>query len=441
MNIAILGGGFTGLTAAYQLSKKGHTVTIIEKETGLGGLAEGFYDPAWKWPLERAYHHLFANDDDILSFARKIGFKDIIIKSPETASLYKANNQSKSVKTIYRNFPVDTPQDFLKFPLLTFPSKIRAGITVVFLKLTPHLKWFDTVPSAEFLKKSMGEEAWNVLFQQLFRKKFGKYAEKIVTSFIWARLKKRSKQLVYFKGGFQAFIDHIEDTLEDRGVTILKGNAVVSVAKSGSVFTVSLKNKEKYTFDAVISTLPSPVSIKVAEKLFPVAYKKRMGSISYLNAVNFIIASKEPLFDTTYWSSVCVNEFPMMVFVQHTNFIDPRHYGGQHLLYIANYVEQNHPLMKMNKEETLQHFLPYLEKIRPGFSKKIINLYHFKAPYAQPIYDKEFVQKKPHFVTPIKHLYIANLDMTYPYDRGTNYAVKLGMRVANTCHTAFRKEM
>ncbi|MBI4004926.1 FAD-dependent oxidoreductase, partial [Candidatus Roizmanbacteria bacterium] len=62
MKIAILGGGFTGLSAAYYLQKKGHVVTLFEKETVLGGLAAGFRAVNWEWHLERSYHHLFSND-------------------------------------------------------------------------------------------------------------------------------------------------------------------------------------------------------------------------------------------------------------------------------------------------------------------------------------------------------------------------------------------
>ena len=38
MNIAIIGGGFTGLTAAYKLSKAGHAVTVFERADRIGGL-------------------------------------------------------------------------------------------------------------------------------------------------------------------------------------------------------------------------------------------------------------------------------------------------------------------------------------------------------------------------------------------------------------------
>ena len=75
MKIAIIGGGLTGLSAAYQLSKKGHTVTIFEKEKYLGGLAYGFKKPTWKWHLEAAYHHLFTNDIVILDLIKKLGLQ------------------------------------------------------------------------------------------------------------------------------------------------------------------------------------------------------------------------------------------------------------------------------------------------------------------------------------------------------------------------------
>ena len=85
----------------------------------------------------------------------------------------------------------------------------------------------------------------------------------------------------------------------------------------------------------------------------------------------------------------------------------------------------------MGNEEILHYFLPYLKKINTKYQIFDTKYYLFKAPFAQPIFDKDFLQNKPDFKTPVKNFFIANLDMTYPYDRGTNYAVKLGREVSS----------
>ena len=83
----------------------------------------------------------------------------------------------------------------------------------------------------------------------------------------------------------------------------------------------------------------------------------------------------------------------------------------------------------MKKEELINYCLPHLKKIN-NQQLTIKNSYLFHGPFAQPIYDRDFLKIKPDFITPVKNFYIANLDMTYPYDRGTNYAVKLGREVS-----------
>ncbi len=439
MKIAILGGGFTGLAAGYHLAKKGHNVVIFEKERQLGGLASGFKSDSWDWVLERAYHHLFHSDDDILNFAKNIGFNDIFFQEPETSSLYKEINPTSPRilgaplgASNYRIIPIDTPQDFLKFPFLSMPEKLRSAMVLAFLKFSPYFSLYEKQTAKEFLKKTMGKNVWNVLWQELFRKKFGKYAENIVAAFIWARINKRTKKLGYVRGGFQHFIDYIADTNSKQGVEIRKGVAVSEIMKIAATFVV---NEEH--FDAVISTLPTPVLTKITNNLFPQTYIKRLQKLQYLHALNLILETDNPFIEKTYWLSVCVKELPFMVVVQHSNFIDKQYYGGKHITYVAKYIDMDDKLLKMNKEEVLDYWLPHLRKIfnfpcnkLQGKQFSIFNSYLFKGPFAQPIFDKEFVKNKPDFETPIKNFYIANLDMTYPYDRGTNYAVKLGREVS-----------
>lgn len=428
MKIAILGGGFTGLTAAHYLQKDGHQVTVFEREAILGGLASGFKAEGWDWFLERAYHHVFDSDEDILGFAKDVDFPDFFFTSPETSSLYEVAPED------YRTFALDTPLNLLQFQLLSIPERLRAGMVIAFMKYLPFFSFYERETAGGFLRKWMGGHAYGVIFGELFRKKFGKYAENILASFIWTRIKKRSKNLGYIKGGFQVFLNYLEEKLQNDGVVIHKGTAVESIKKVGEEFTISYTSKrgptEQSTYDIVISTLPTPVLTKVGKEMLPTDYCDRLSKIKYLNAACLIVESTEKLLQSAYWLSICVKEFPMMVLVQHTNMVPAEHYGGKQLLYIANYIEKDHELLKMDQEQVLEYYKPYLDKLNPVFRQSITRTFFFKAPFAQPIFDAEFVKVKPDFITPVKNFYIANLDMTYPNDRGTTYAVKLGKDVS-----------
>ncbi|MDH7475993.1 MAG: FAD-dependent oxidoreductase [Microgenomates group bacterium] len=420
MKIAVLGGGITGLTAAYLLAQKNHRVTIFEKEARLGGLAAGFKKPNWDWSVDLTYHHLFANDYEILNFLKEIDFKEIFFQKPITASLY----QNKVGD--YQIYPLDTPIDFLKFPLLSWQQKIRAGAIIAFLKVSPFFDFYNHKKAKDFLCQTMGEPAWEVLWQELFRKKFGKYAGNILTSFFWARIKKRTKSLGYIKGGFQALVDFIEKKCQQAGVEIVKNFEIKRIEKRNNIYNVYYNNKK---FEAIISTLPSAILTKVAKNIFPSAYLSRLKKIKYLHNISLILESEKPLLDKTYWLNICVREVPFTVIVQQTNFIDKKFYGDKHLIYVGNYVDDDSPLLNLSADKIFNYYFPYLNKINKNFNKKL-NFYVYKTLFAQPIFNRDFVNNKPETVTPAKNFFISNLDLTYPYDRGTNFAVLIGKKIS-----------
>ncbi len=436
MRVAILGGGFSGLACAYDASKK-HDVTLIEREEGLGGLASGFYAPGWEWPLERAYHHLFTNDSDILSFAKEIDFNGFIYKSPITASLYDMGEfgQKTEGENNYRIFPLDTPQGLLQLPIMSLPARVRTGLVAALFKITPMFPFYENQSAEEFLKKFGGEESWRVFWEPLLRKKFGKHAGEVLASFIWTRINKRSKQLVYIKGGFQTFINHIEECNLKQGVRLRKGHQVLGITKNNGKFRLTItKNNEDRSmveeYDAVVSTLPTTIMSKVTSELFPSTYLDRFKKLTYMSAVNLILETEQKIHESAYWLSCCVKDFPFLVTLQHTNLIDKKHYGNKHVLYIGNYIDNDNKLLRMDKEQTINYLVPSVQKY--SVSKiKITNSFHFKAGFAQPIFNKAFLENKPDFTTPTENFFIANLDMTYPYDRGTNYAVALGRKAAS----------
>lgn len=420
MKIAVLGGGLAGMTASYELNKKGHDVVLFEKQNDLGGLASGFKQEKWDWYLEKNIHHLFANDKEILSFAKKVGFNEIIFKTTKTGNLYNLNNNSRII-------PLDKPLHILQFPYLGIFSKLRTAFTLTFLKIAPFISMlYESSYAEKFITFTMGKKAWNVLWKELFRKKFGKYAGIILSSFLWARIKKRTKKLGYFQGGFNSFINHLEGRLIEESVEIKKNHNIASIKKEGKQYVV---NNEK--FDAVICTLPSPIMTELCKDIFPINYLNKLKKLKYMHAISLVLQTKSLIFDDYYWTNILDNKNEIMGIVQHTNFMDKQNYDDNHIIYVYNYFPVDDKKIKLTKDEIYNFYLKNLKKIDPNIESKIKKYDIFFGPYAQPIFDKEFLKNKPEFKTPVKNFFIANLDMTYPYDRGTNYAVKLGQKVAS----------
>ena len=76
MRVGIIGGGATGLSAAYDLAKLRHRVSIYEKNDFLGGHASTFNINGT--PIERGYHHWFTSDNSVIELCEELDIGDVI---------------------------------------------------------------------------------------------------------------------------------------------------------------------------------------------------------------------------------------------------------------------------------------------------------------------------------------------------------------------------
>jgi protoporphyrinogen oxidase len=76
-------------------------------------------------------------------------------------------------------------------------------------------------------------------------------------------------------------------------------------------------------------------------------------------------------------------------------------------------------------------FVGSLHKVNPDFKPEWVRKrWLFRTPYAQPVPVVNHSQHIPALRTPLPNLYLASMSQVYPWDRGTNYAVGIGRRVA-----------
>ena len=68
--VAVIGGGFCGLAAAYELGRRGIRAAVLEADPEVGGLAGSF--PAGGARLEKFYHHWFTSDVHVMRLIEEL---------------------------------------------------------------------------------------------------------------------------------------------------------------------------------------------------------------------------------------------------------------------------------------------------------------------------------------------------------------------------------
>lgn len=421
MKIAVIGAGIAGLSAAYDLAGAGHTVTLYEAATYTGGLAAGFKSERWNWHLEHYYHHWFQTDDDILGLIDEIGQRDKVFFPRPVTSIYAQG----------KIYPFDSPLRMLLFPRLPLIPKIRFGLTGLYLRLSKNWQAMEQETAHNWLIKTMGETAYNVLWKPLLVGKFGEHYQEVNMAWFWARIHKRSPRLGYFEGGFQAFIDALTAAVQQRGATIHLNTPIQRIEQADGRLTLATSTGVTETFDRVLTTVSPQLLAKTVPSL-PPDYLSALQELKSMGAVVVILALKHQLTEEHYWINLPKEEGPpFLALVEHTNFVDRSHYDNDHIVYCGDYLDPDHEFFSLPKEALLERFLPYLSHINPNFSPEWVKeSWLFRTKYAQPVPPVNHSKNIPPLKTPIPGLFWASMSQVYPWDRGTNYAVEIGRRAA-----------
>lgn len=409
MKVAIIGGGFTGLAAGVFFSDKGDQVTVFEAEKKLGGLAIGFEAPGWKQNLERFYHHIFANDTEAIKMAKKVGV-GVSFSTPQTNSFIDGEIRR-----------LDSPLSLLTFDKISFWSRLHMGIGLALLKLISNGIIFENFYVEKTLPILVGRDGYEKVWKPLLLSKFGPFLPQVNMAWFWARIYKRTQSLGYFEGGFQNLADKMGKYIENKGGAIKTGRKVkrLSRDKKGKWWV------DETLFDQVLVTTPAPVADKLIGER-----KIKWPKIDYLWSQTMVLELSESLMNG-YWLNILEKDFPFLVVVEHTNFVDKGKYGDKPIVYLGNYLPADDKRLKMNEESLLKLFIPYLKRINPAFDKRWIRKsFVFEAPFSQPVFPPGYSKQIPGIKTGLPNLFIANQSLVYPFDRGSNYAIDLGIKAA-----------
>jgi len=291
-SVVVLGGGLSGMGAAYALARAGEVVTVVERGPELGGLAGTLRVDGHFYPL--AYHHILHRDRVLLFFLDLVGALPRV-RWRKIRMRFRVDGEL---------FDLSHPLDFLRFPM-SIVDKLR--FTRMMLRAFRKSDWSDWEQRSadQLVDRWAGPGVREALFEPLSRLKFDRTCAEVSAAWLGARL--------HFREG-TAPLGYIPDTnwtrelcegltrqLEKVGVRLMPGTEVAGLEQAdGRVSAVRLADGATLPTDLVLSTLPTEVYRQIA----PADTTPQIAAIRYTAIVSAICATRQPIAPEFYWMNL-----------------------------------------------------------------------------------------------------------------------------------------
>jgi len=390
--IGVVGGGVAGLATAYRLQQRGHEVRVFEASEELGGLA-AVYETAGD-PIEKFYHHLSKSEETIVELAEELGLGEDIE--------WRIGKNAYYTEGVVH--PMDKPWEILSFPHWSLYDKFRLGMLTLDVDVRGGIPKFDTyerledfedVPVEQFAREHTTRNVYETFFEPLLDAKFGSRKADVSAAWLLGRIKFRGERdilrgevLGYLDGGFGRLLDALVEAVGRENIET--GTRVTGVkTEDGAVTGLTVQSEvdgetgtEAHDVDSVVvAAMPD-----VLEELtgYPC-------EIDFQGTVCSVISMDEPLLDT-YWLNIA-DEAPFGALIEHTNFVERERYDGDHLLYVARYVQSpEEDVWRQDDAEVRETWLSGIESLFPEFDRGAVNwVKTARNPRTAPVYERGYL--------------------------------------------------
>lgn len=411
--VGIVGGGVSGLMAAWELAQLGFEVELFEAAPVLGGLASSFDFDGFR--IERFYHFICRTDKTLLATIERLGLSDRLKwKRTHTGFFYEG-----------RLYPFSHGLDLLRFSPLSWREKLRFSWGIFHASRRENWQPLEAIPAKQWLIESLGRHAYEVVWDPLLRIKFDTFHDDISAAWMWHRIHRVARSrpspihaelFGHLVGGSDLLIESLAAGAQKHGAKIHVSTPVDSILGEGDRCTGLRVGGENRSFDAVICGLPLTLVPRILPQNAP-EYLTALAKLKSIGVVCMILRLRQPL-TRNFWLNINDRRISFNGIIQYSKLNDDPRLEGRTVAYIPFYLERDHPRFQYPDEQLFEEYCRALSIIQPEFDRSWVENYRvFRAPHAQPICGLGFSKQVPSIDTPWRHLYLIESTQLYPADR------------------------
>jgi protoporphyrinogen/coproporphyrinogen III oxidase len=278
--VAIVGGGISGLTTAYALGRAGVPFTLLEASSRWGGRI--LTDRAAGFLLEGGPDSLFAQKTPALDLCRELGLGGRLIaaREPRTVFVSKGGRLHALPPGLGAGAPQDVPA-FLRSRLFSWPGKLRMGLE----RLVPRRRDGADESIAEFFRRRLGREALALLGDPLLAGIHAGDPERLSLGTTMPRLVELERRagslsrglagqrragaggpMFYtLRDGLHELVDGLVRSLPP--ARLRAGTGVRAVLQDGQGYRLELEHGRSLQAARVVLAVPSPVGSRMLARL------------------------------------------------------------------------------------------------------------------------------------------------------------------------------
>jgi protoporphyrinogen oxidase len=411
--VVIIGGGLSGISAALHLCKQNISVTIIEKESRLGGLAASFTKNGKDIPL--VYHQILSTDKHLIRYLKRLNLYDKTKwKVPKFGFWFKK-----------RAYQMSSLIDFGLLPINPI-SKIRFVLFMFYCFLRKNWKPLEYTKASGWIEKIAGKTIKEEIFDRLSEIKFGVDSSKISAAWLGSRLHARegSSNFGWIDG--KNWTEEIINGLVkgfNNNVKIIKGQSVKKiVVKNNKVCSICLRNNKLIQCDSLISTVPP----EIFAKLLPEYKDDRINSCRYMASLSVLMGTMQHI-SKFYWLTFLKPRLSFDGVFQLTDINPTLGPDNEKILNIFKYFKDKKEFFNIKDEKIITDYVHDLKKT----TKCDVTIKWHKInriPFSTPAFTIGY--KNLDIKGYIKGLYFAGVYKEYPLITTTGTALYSGEKTA-----------